>query len=78
MLGGLFRPLNLLLILIVVLIVLGPGKLPRLGRDLGRGVRALKGVMSGDKRDRIRSGATIIKSVAKAVLKIYYLFSARK
>jgi TatA/E family protein of Tat protein translocase len=78
LLGGLFRPLNLLLIIIVVLIVLGPGKLPRIGRDLGRGLRGLKGVMSPDNRSRIRARTTLMKSVAKTVLKLYYTFFSKK
>ena len=78
MFGWLFRPLNLLIILIVVLILLGPEKWPGLGRDLGLGIRKIRRVMAPDNRRRIKSGASVIKSVAKAVLKIYYLFSSRK
>jgi sec-independent protein translocase protein TatA len=35
-------PIQLLLVLAIALIVLGPRRLPRLGRDLGRGLRAFR------------------------------------
>ena len=35
-------PLEILLVLIVALIFIGPGKLPQLARNLGKGVRAFK------------------------------------
>jgi sec-independent protein translocase protein TatA len=48
---GLFQPTHLIFILLIVLIIFGPGKLPELGRGLGKGIRefkeALKGGMSG-------------------------------
>ena len=44
---------ELLVILIIALIVLGPKKLPDAGRSLGRGLREFKGAISGsdDGRD---------------------------
>jgi TatA/E family protein of Tat protein translocase len=49
---GLFQPTHLLFILLIVLIIFGPGKLPDLGRGLGKGIRefkdALRGGMGGD------------------------------
>jgi sec-independent protein translocase protein TatA len=76
--GGLFQPLHILLILIVALIVMGPGKLPCLGTGLGRGLRELKRILSPDNRDRMRSGANQVKSVVKSVLKLYYTLFSRK
>jgi sec-independent protein translocase protein TatA len=40
--GGLLQPGHLLLIVVIVLIVFGPGKLPELGSALGKGLRELK------------------------------------
>ncbi len=55
---GLFQPTHLLFILLIVLIIFGPGKLPELGKGLGKGIRefkqAMKGGMEGggsDKKD---------------------------
>ncbi len=42
MFDGLFQPTHLILILIIVLIVFGPGKLPEVGKALGRGIREFK------------------------------------
>ena len=42
MLEGLLQPLHLMLVLLVVLIVFGPGRLPELGDSLGRSIRAFK------------------------------------
>ena len=44
-------PLDLGLVLIVALIILGPKKLPDMGRSLGKGMREFKTAISGDSRD---------------------------
>lgn len=47
---------ELFLILIVVLIVFGAGKLPKVMSDLGKGVKAFKdGTKEGEKRDEDES-----------------------
>lgn len=42
MFEGLFQPMHLLLILVIVLIVFGAGKLPDAAGALGRGIREFK------------------------------------
>ena len=43
---------ELLIVLVIALIVLGPKKLPEVGRSLGNGMREFKDSISGDsKRD---------------------------
>jgi sec-independent protein translocase protein TatA len=42
MLDGLFEPTHLIFILAIVLIIFGPGKLPELGKGLGKGIREFK------------------------------------
>ena len=44
--GGL-SPAHLLIILVVVLLVIGPGKLPETGAALGRAVRGFRGAVDG-------------------------------
>ena len=44
---GLFQPTHLIFILLIVLIIFGPGKLPDLGRSLGKGIREFKDALSG-------------------------------
>jgi sec-independent protein translocase protein TatA len=44
-------PLELIVILAIALIVLGPKKLPEVGRSIGKGMREFREGISGD-RDR--------------------------
>ena len=44
---GLLQPTHLFFILLIVLIIFGPGKLPDLGRGLGKGIREFKDAMRG-------------------------------
>ena len=44
-------PLELIVVLAVALIVLGPKKLPEVGRSLGRGMREFKNSLSGEHSD---------------------------
>jgi sec-independent protein translocase protein TatA len=46
MFSGLFRPMHLLVILVIVLIIFGPRKLPELGSSLGKAIRDFKKVIS--------------------------------
>jgi sec-independent protein translocase protein TatA len=46
MFEGLFRPMHLLLILVIVLIIFGPGRLPEIGEGLGKSIRGFKKAMS--------------------------------
>src|SRR5262249_36122229 len=39
---GALEPPHLILILVIVLIIFGPGKLPQLGKAIGDGIRELK------------------------------------
>ena len=44
-------PMELVVILAIALIVLGPKKLPEVGRSIGKGMREFKDSLSGDDRD---------------------------
>jgi sec-independent protein translocase protein TatA len=48
MFGGLFQPTHLILILVVVLIIFGPGKLPEVGKAIGKGIREIKKAASDE------------------------------
>ena len=41
-------PLELAVILVIALVVLGPKRLPEVGRSVGQGIRELKGSLSQD------------------------------
>ena len=46
MFEGLLQPMHLILILIIVLIIFGPGKLPELGASIGKAIRGFKHAMN--------------------------------
>ena len=47
MVGDILQPTHLLFILVVALLVLGPKRLPEVGRALGRGLRDFRSAISG-------------------------------
>jgi sec-independent protein translocase protein TatA len=52
MFEGLFQPMHLLFILVIALVVFGPGKLPELGASLGKGIGEFKKAMAeGEKKN---------------------------
>jgi len=42
-------PLEIAVVLIIVLIIFGPKRLPELGQSMGRGIREFRNSLSGDK-----------------------------
>jgi sec-independent protein translocase protein TatA len=50
--GDILQPTHLLFILVIALLVLGPKRLPEVGRSLGRGLRDFRSALSGDSDDR--------------------------
>jgi sec-independent protein translocase protein TatA len=47
MIGNILSPTHLLLVFAVALVVLGPKRLPEVGRGLGSAIRDFKGSLSG-------------------------------
>ena len=48
MFEGLFQPMHLLILFGIALLVLGPKKLPELGKGIGEGIRGFKSAMKED------------------------------
>ena len=45
-------PMELVIVLVIALVVLGPKRLPEAGRSLGRGLRNFKSSLTGDEEER--------------------------
>lgn len=48
MIGDILQPTHLLFVLVVALLVLGPKRLPEVGRALGRGLRDFRNALNTD------------------------------
>jgi sec-independent protein translocase protein TatA len=48
---GNFGPWELALILVIVLVIFGPGKLPKVGESLGKAMQSFKKAKEGDDDD---------------------------
>lgn len=56
---------EMLIVLVIALIILGPKKLPDAGRSLGRGIREFKGAITGsDKDDAVENAVVTARSEA--------------
>jgi TatA/E family protein of Tat protein translocase len=49
--GDILQPTHLIFILVVALLVLGPKRLPEVGKSLGKGLRDFRQAISGDNGD---------------------------
>ena len=54
-------PLEIIIILVIVLIVFGPKRLPDLGRSLGRGMREFKDSVTGKDKDELPEASHVEK-----------------
>ncbi len=53
MIGDILQPTHLIFVLVVALLVLGPKRLPEVGRSLGRGLRDFRSALSGEEHDEV-------------------------
>lgn len=60
-------PLEIIVILVIVLIVFGPKRLPDLGRSLGRGMREFKDSVTGKDKDELPEASHVEKPETTAV-----------
>ena len=64
MFEGLFQPMHLLVIFGIALLVLGPKKLPELGKGLGESIRGFKSAMAS--KEESHSNPTTAVSTEKS------------
>jgi sec-independent protein translocase protein TatA len=50
-----FGPLEIILVLVIVLVIFGPKRLPGLGKQLGRGMREFRESITGEDKDDDRT-----------------------
>jgi len=58
MFGPQIGPLEIILVLVIALVVLGPKRLPEVGRSLGKGMREFKNSLSSMSHDDHDEDAT--------------------
>jgi sec-independent protein translocase protein TatA len=51
-------PLEIVLVIVVLLVIFGPKRLPSLGKSLGTGMREFKDSITGDDKDDKQTDAT--------------------
>src|ERR1700749_1766115 len=51
MVGDILQPTHLVFVLVVALLVLGPKRLPEVGRQLGNGLRDFRAAINGERPD---------------------------
>jgi sec-independent protein translocase protein TatA len=49
-------PLEIAVVLVIVLVVFGPTRLPELGKSMGKGIRQFKGSLTMDAKDERPAG----------------------
>jgi sec-independent protein translocase protein TatA len=64
---GALQPMHLIVVLVIVLLVMGPGKLPDLARGIGDGIRELKKA-TREEDPKAESVAAAISSPAPAAI----------
>ena len=67
---GLLQPTHLFFILLIVLIIFGPGKLPDLGRGLGKGIREFKDALRGGMAEAEKPQVQVTISPAAVTLAV--------
>ena len=53
--GDILQPTHLIFILVIALLVLGPKRLPEVGRSLGKGLRDFRSAINGDERESVEA-----------------------
>ena len=59
-------PLELVIVLVIALVVLGPKRLPEVGKSIGNGMREFKDAISGSTKDDDDEEITTLKASERA------------
>ena len=55
-------PLELVIVLVIALVILGPKRLPEVGKSIGNGMREFKDAISGNSKDDDEDEMTTLKT----------------
>ncbi|MFN2615763.1 MAG: twin-arginine translocase TatA/TatE family subunit [Thermoleophilaceae bacterium] len=55
-------PLEIVIVLIIVLVIFGPKRLPDLGRSLGRGMREFKDSVTGQEKEELPAASEPVQA----------------
>jgi sec-independent protein translocase protein TatA len=55
-------PLELVIVLVIALVILGPKRLPEVGKSIGNGMREFKDAISGHSKDDDEDDITTLKA----------------
>lgn len=55
---GMLTPTVAVIVLVIALIIFGPGKLPELGKSLGRGIKEFKSATDDEEKKEIKEPKT--------------------
>ena len=55
-------PLELVIVLVIALVILGPKRLPEVGKSIGNGMREFKDAISGNSKDDDEDEITTLKA----------------
>jgi sec-independent protein translocase protein TatA len=55
-------PLELVIVLVIALVILGPKRLPEVGKSIGNGMREFKDAISGNSKDDDDDEITTLKT----------------
>ena len=58
-------PIEIVLILVIILVVFGVGKLPQVGAAIGKSIRAFKEGQTGEEEEETKKPRRRVKKVAK-------------
>lgn len=59
-------PMELVIVLVIALVVLGPKRLPDAGKSLGKGIREFKDGIAGSSKDDERLDAPVVAPTASS------------
>lgn len=54
---GFLDPPELIILLVIALVIFGPGKLPELGKSLGKGIKEFKAATNGEPDKKNEAGS---------------------